>query len=121
MWCLDKLVEQRIAEARAHGDLDGLPGEGRPLVLEDLSMVPEELRAGYLLLKNAGCLPPEVQARKQLAEVESLIRQAATPEMAKQARQRLALLQASLGDRLCLDPAYRSAAMDRLRSCDTGA
>ena len=114
MWFLDRLVEQRIDEARARGDFDGLAGQGRPLQLEDLSRVPEELRAAYLLLKNAGYLPAEVAARREIAEVESLIRHAARPESVKKDRQRLALLRARLGDRMNLDPVYASTATSRL-------
>ena len=32
---LDALAEARIEEAIARGELDGLPGAGRPLVLDD--------------------------------------------------------------------------------------
>lgn len=116
MWVLDKLVERRIDEAQARGDFDELAGAGRPLQLEDLSLVPEELRAAYLLLKNSGYLPPEVRTRQEITEVEALIRQATTPELAKKDRQRLALLQACLGDRMNLDPLYASPAMSRLQS-----
>lgn len=116
MWVLDKLAQLRIDEAQARGDFDELAGAGRPLQLEDLSLVPEELRAAYLLLKNAGYLPPEVYARQEITEVEALIRQAATPELAEKDRQRLALLQARLGDRMNLDPVYASAARSRLQS-----
>ena len=116
MWFLDKLVEQRIDEARTRGDFDDLAGKGRPLQLEDLSLVPEELRSAYILLKNAGYLPPEVRTRQQISEVEALIRQAKTSESAKKDRQRLVLLQARLGDRINLDPVYASAARSRLHA-----
>ena len=116
MWFLDRLVEQRIGEAQSRGEFDDLSGEGRPLRLEDLTLVPEELRAGYLLLKNAGYLPPEVRVRAEITEVEALIRQAATPELAMRERRRLALLQARLGDRASLHSAYASAVRDRLRA-----
>ena len=116
MWFLDRLVEQRIDEAQARGDFDDLAGEGRPVQLEDLSLVPEELRACFILLKNAGYLPPEVRTRQQITEVEALIRQAATPELARKDRQRLALLQARLGDRMNLDPVYASTAKSRLHA-----
>ena len=46
----------------------------------------------------------------------ALIRQAATPELANDARQRLALLQACLGDRMNLDPVYAPAARRRLHA-----
>jgi hypothetical protein len=67
------IAEARIREAIARGDLDDLPGSGRRLELEDLSRVPEELRGGYLLLKNAGVLPEEMQIRKEMVTLEALL------------------------------------------------
>jgi hypothetical protein len=57
----DLIAERRIAEAIARGELEGLPGEGRPLALDDNPLVPEELRAAHRILKNAGIVPPEVK------------------------------------------------------------
>jgi hypothetical protein len=54
-----RIAEERIREAQQAGAFDNLPGKGKPLELEDLSWVPEELRIGYLVLKNAHVLPPE--------------------------------------------------------------
>ncbi|MGM0411995.1 MAG: DnaJ family domain-containing protein [Pseudomonadota bacterium] len=76
MSLLDELAEQRIREAAERGEFDELPGRGEPLALEDDSLVPEELRAGYRLLKNAGFVPPELESMRELREVETLIRQA---------------------------------------------
>jgi hypothetical protein len=73
------LVERRIEEAIARGEFDDLPGAGRPLELDDDSLVPEELRVALRILKNAGCVPPEVQ---QLAEVNALIAQIGRDEIA---------------------------------------
>ena len=56
MWLLDQWAERHIAEAQAKGEFDNLVGSGEPLILDDDSHVPPELRAGYRLLKNAGCL-----------------------------------------------------------------
>jgi hypothetical protein len=67
---LDALVERRIEAAIARGELDNLPGAGRPLALDDDLLVPEELRVACRLLKNAGCVPPELA---QLAEVNRLL------------------------------------------------
>ena len=67
---LDALVERRIEAAIARGELDGLPGAGRPLVLDDDALVPEELRVAYRLLKNAGGVPPELA---QFAELGRLL------------------------------------------------
>ena len=76
MSLLDELAEQRIREAAERGEFDDLPGRGEPLELEDDSLVPEELRAGYRMLKNAGFVPPELEPVRELREVEALIRQA---------------------------------------------
>ena len=67
------IVEQRIEQAVRDGDFDDLPGRGRPLQLEDLSLVPDELRAGYLLLRSHGCLPAELEARKEWLRLEDLL------------------------------------------------
>jgi hypothetical protein len=61
---LDFIVEQRIAEALSKGELDALPGAGRPLELDDDALIPEELRLAYRILKNAGCVPAEVEKLK---------------------------------------------------------
>ena len=47
-----RLAEERIKEAQRAGAFDNLPGKGKPLDLEDLSWVPEDLRIGYLVLKK---------------------------------------------------------------------
>ncbi len=57
---LRDVVESRILEARENGDFDNLPGKGKPLVLDDDALVPEEVRAAYRVLKNAGFVPPEI-------------------------------------------------------------
>lgn len=61
---LDFIAEQRIAEAIENGDFDDLPGSGKPLQLDDDSLVPEELRLAYRVLKNAGFVPSEIESLK---------------------------------------------------------
>ena len=61
MLALEWIAERRIAEAVSQGEFDNLPGAGRPLDLDDDALVPEELRAAYRILKNAGIAPPEVK------------------------------------------------------------
>ena len=74
---LDDLVESRIRDAQARGEFDGLPGSGRPLPDEDLAGVPPELRVAVRILKNAGCVPAEVGA---LRDLDSMIAQLARDE-----------------------------------------
>jgi len=69
-----RIAEQRILEAQRNGAFDNLPGKGRPLELDDLSWVPEELRVGYHVLKNAHVLPPEAELRKDIHTLEDLIK-----------------------------------------------
>jgi hypothetical protein len=70
---LAQLAESKIQAAMARGEFDDLPGSGKPLQLDDLSRVPAELRMGYKLLRNAGCLPPELEARKEAARLGALL------------------------------------------------
>jgi len=86
MLALELLAERKIAEAIERGELDGLPGAGKPLDLEDDPLVPEELRMAYRILRNAGYRASDSSAEE-------------TRERAKAAR-KLELL------RLKLEPRY---------------
>jgi hypothetical protein len=68
-----KIVEQRIKEALEKGEFDNLPGQGEPLSLEDDSRVPEDLRLAYKVLKNADCLPPELELKKEIRQMEDML------------------------------------------------
>lgn len=74
MFLIDEWAERHISSALKRGELENLSGEGKPLQLDDDSHVPADLRAGYRLLKNAGCLPPEIEQRKEAATLASLLR-----------------------------------------------
>jgi len=67
------LVEQRLEQAERDGAFAGLPGRGKPLQLDDLDGVPAELRASYLLLRGAGFVPPELEARKEWLRLADLL------------------------------------------------
>lgn len=70
---LAKIAEERIREAIKKGEFDNLSLKGKPLKLEDLSRVSEELRAGYKILKNAGVLPEELELKKEIISLKNLI------------------------------------------------
>lgn len=74
MWLLDQWAERHITDAQRRGEFDNLPGQGEPLVLDDDSAVPEELRSGYRLLKSAGCLPPELEQRKEAIALADILK-----------------------------------------------
>ncbi|MEW6042181.1 MAG: DnaJ family domain-containing protein [Elusimicrobiota bacterium] len=67
------LAENKIRESIQNGELNNLPGSGKPLEMEDLSHIPDELRAGYRLLKNAGVLPEELEIKKEIISLHKLI------------------------------------------------
>ncbi len=69
----ERIVESRIAQAREEGQFDNLPGTGKPLELQNDSHIPEDLRLSYKILKNADCLPPELELRKEIRQTEDLL------------------------------------------------
>jgi len=69
-----RIAEERILEAQRAGAFDDLPGKGQPLHLEDLNWVPDDLRLGYMVLKNAHVLPPEAELLKDIHVLEDLIK-----------------------------------------------
>jgi len=70
---LARIAEERILEAQRRGEFDNLPGHGRPLQLDDDSHVPEDLRLAYKVLKNADCLPPELELKKEILTTEQML------------------------------------------------
>ena len=69
-----RIAEERILDAQRAGAFDDLPGKGKPLNLEDMSWVPEDLRIGYHILKNAHVLPPEAELMKDIYTLEDLLK-----------------------------------------------
>ena len=85
MDCFAKLAENRIRVAMEAGDFDDLTGKGHPLNLEEESHIPPELRMAYKILKNADCLPPELELRKEVVQLQDLV--AAMPDEAEKLKQ----------------------------------
>lgn len=69
----EKIVEERILTAQKKGEFENLEGFGKPLALHDDCHVPEELRLAYKILKNADCLPPEIELKKEIRQTEELL------------------------------------------------
>jgi hypothetical protein len=68
-----EIIESRIKKAQDEGAFENLPGSGQPLALEDDRHIPEDLRMAHKVLKNADCIPPEVQLRKEIRTTEDLL------------------------------------------------
>ena len=69
----EKIIEKRIRQAQQKGELDNLPGSGKPLKFEDNSYIKEELRLAYKILKNANCIPPEIELKKEINNMQDLL------------------------------------------------
>lgn len=121
MVLLNLIAEQRIEEAMRAGAFDDLPGAGKPLDLDDDRLVPEELRAAYRMLRNAGFVPPELEARREMAELHHLLATIDDQGTRDRAHARLAALQAMLeanGRRfLPAEGAYRARLLARFSRC----
>jgi len=68
------IAEQKIREAIAQGEFACLENAGKPIALDDLPWVPEDLRMCYRVLRNAGCLPPELELRNEIISLRCLLR-----------------------------------------------
>jgi len=73
LFAFDAIAERRILHAIARGELDDLPGAGRPLALDDDALVPAETRVANRILKNAGFVPLEILERREIARLEALL------------------------------------------------
>jgi hypothetical protein len=62
----ETLVDRLIEQARADGAFDNLPGAGKPLRYDDDTLAPEDMRAGFCMLKNAGFAPLWIEARRDI-------------------------------------------------------
>jgi hypothetical protein len=67
-WAL--IAENKIREAIRAGEFDNLPGAGTPVDLDGYFKLPEHLRVAFSILKNANCVPAEVELLNEIAALE---------------------------------------------------
>lgn len=68
-----KIAERKIQEAMENGEFDNLPNKGKPLNLEEDLFIPQDLRLAYRILRNANCLPPELELRNEIISLRKMI------------------------------------------------
>ena len=85
-------AEEIILEALQKGDLDNLPGQGKPLDLKDDSHIPSELRIAHKILKNAGYVPPEIEMKNRISSTRDLLKYCTEEEEAYRRIQKLNLM-----------------------------
>ena len=126
MLFLEVVAERKIREAMDRGEFANLPGAGKPLRLEDDSMIPEDLRVAYKILRNAGCIPPELEVRKEIVNLRDLLRTIGDEEGKRDAIRELnyrLLKLGVMGKRMVnLDefPEYRERILGRMSDRDAG-
>ena len=69
------IAERKIAKAIKEGTLKTEGWKGRPLPMEDDHLIPADLKMAYKMLKNAGFVPPEIEAKKKIHKLEEMIAQ----------------------------------------------
>lgn len=67
------IAERRITEAIQNGQLVNEDWRNKPLPMTNDNLVPEELRMAHKILKNAGYLPPEIETKKEIQQLEELL------------------------------------------------
>jgi len=77
-------VEAIIRAAAHRGELDDLPYKGERIPLDDDRGIHPEDRLSYKVLKNAGMVPPEVAAMRELSDLREVM--AATEDQEERRR-----------------------------------
>lgn len=67
------IAERKIREALREDRLQIESWRNKPLPEHNDSQVPPELRMAHKILKNAGYLPPEIETRKKIQQIEELL------------------------------------------------
>jgi hypothetical protein len=114
------IAEKRIEQAMAEGAFDNLPNKGKPLVHDNMDHVPEDLRMAYKILKNAGVIPEEIELKKSIVHLSTLLNACVDEEDRKKLRLKLNekqlrynIIMESRGLRK-IDPAYEDKIYDKL-------
>ncbi|MES2847252.1 MAG: DUF1992 domain-containing protein [Pseudomonadota bacterium] len=91
---LDRLAERQIQKARLKGQLQGLPGEGKPLPdRPGDAFVSAGDAAGFRIMAQAGVLPEEITLKKQAAAQRAHLATLTDPDARKAALAELAQIE----------------------------
>ncbi len=71
---LSRIAEKKIKKAMEEGELSPIEHwKNKPLEFERDTFVADDLKIAYKMLKNSGYLPPELETRKKIANLQELI------------------------------------------------
>ncbi|MBT3586433.1 MAG: DUF1992 domain-containing protein [Halobacteriovoraceae bacterium] len=80
------IIEEAIAKAVREGQFEKLPGAGKPLPPDAFKDAPEELKAGWRILKNAGFVPAEVELKQKIGNFREALQ---SPDLSLEQRKKL--------------------------------
>jgi DnaJ-like protein len=86
---METIAEIRIRAALDEGFFSNLPGQGKPLNLDDDCSIPEDLRLTFKILKNAGCLPVEMELSREIYNLRQMLKAAIDENSRKELRREL--------------------------------
>lgn len=101
MATMDEEIARALRESQASGELQSAPSWGKPLAADEGEQAtPVELRLPFKILKNAGFVPPEIEAFRELGALREQLAAAPEPAAAQALRQRITDLEQRLALRL---------------------
>jgi DnaJ-like protein len=89
---VDEIIRQWVAKVEKTGELKNDPKFGKPLELDrdGYAETPEELRAAYKILKNAGYVPAEIEFFRTLATLREQLASTSDETEARALRTKIA-------------------------------
>jgi hypothetical protein len=98
---LDDHIAESLRDSERSGELRSAPSYGKPLAPpEGWDDTPEAFRLPFKILKNAGIVPPEVEALRELAALKSELQACTDSTLAQCLRQRISDKQQAIALRL---------------------
>ena len=105
------LVGQKIQEAIAKGEFDNLPGEGKPIDLEENPFVPPDWRLAYKMLKDNAVAPEFVLRLKAIETIRAEMEKAAGESILRRLATRLAAEVEGLNGALLREEQFRRVSL----------
>ena len=73
MGIFDEIAERKIQEAIEKKEFENIEGLGKPIDNSEYFSVPHQHRIAFHIMKNAKILPEEIEIKKQIINLNSLI------------------------------------------------
>ena len=118
----ERKIEQYLKEGRG-ADLSHWKNKPLPLD-DDMANVPSHLRMAYRILRNAGYVPEELAIRKEIVNIESMLRSCTDEKSKIKQMKKLDFLRCKLESRTSkklhvdIDAPYREKMVANITVCD---